>query len=141
MFVSQDWNGTMLHELVRPADPDYRRMNALGIKVLHHRAPKTVVQNVILHCGNHLRAAREKFERSSIERFDPAWVDQRHRNTALLQFFRCFLRHFKHRAEAKDRHLATVLNHLRLSDFQQFRRFLWLRPSAGATRVTDRDWT
>ncbi len=86
-------------------------------------------------------AAREKFERAGVDRFDPARIDERDGNSFFLKFARRFLGHFKHVAQAEDRHIAPVLHDLRLADLEKlgfrFDFYAWPRPS----RITDGDWT
>jgi len=43
--------------------------------MLHHRAPKTVVQNVVFDGANDFDTAGKKFQRPGVERFDPARVN------------------------------------------------------------------
>ena len=78
MLLSQDRNGAMLDKLIRPANSDDWRVDHLRMQMLHHRATKSVVQNVVFNRANHLDAAGEELERSGIDRFDPARVDQSH---------------------------------------------------------------
>src|SRR5438067_13921411 len=48
VFFAKDGNGSVLDELVGPADPDDGRVDHLGMEMLHDRATKTVVQDVVL---------------------------------------------------------------------------------------------
>jgi len=77
MFLAQNWNAAVLDEFIGPANPHHRRMNSLRIQMLHHRAAKAVVQNVVFNSANDFHAAGKKFQRPGVERFDPAWVDER----------------------------------------------------------------
>ena len=43
--------------------------------MLHHRTAETIMQNVILKRADNFHAAREEFEGSGIERFDPPRID------------------------------------------------------------------
>src|SRR3954454_13370492 len=78
MLTAQDRNSAVFDELIRPADPDHGRMNAMGVKMLHYRAAKTVVQNVVFNRGKHFRAASEKLKCSCVHRLDPSGIDQGH---------------------------------------------------------------
>ena len=105
-------------------------MNSLRIQMLHHRAAKAVVQNVVFNGTNDFHAAGKKFQRPGVERFDPARVDERDRNSSFLQFPGCFLRDFKHAAESENRDVSAMLHHLGFSDLEQFRRGLRFRARA-----------
>src|SRR5438094_8480281 len=118
MFPAQNWNTAVLDEFIGPANAYDRGMNSLRIQMLHHRAAETVVQNVVFNRTNHLNAAGKKFERTSVERFDPARVNERDRNSFFLQFPGCFLRHFEHVAESEDRDVSSVLHHLGFPDLE-----------------------
>ena len=129
----------MLDELIRPADAHYRRVDLIAVQMLHHRATKTVVQDVIFDRADDFDAAREKFQRAGIERFDPARIDERDGETLLLQFLCRFFCNFEHVAESKDRDIATVLHDFGFADFEQFRFRFRFCARAGAARITHRD--
>ena len=69
----------MLNELIRPPNPDHRRVDHLRIEMLHDRAAEAVVQDVILDRANNTDAARKELERAGVERLDPARIDKRDR--------------------------------------------------------------
>ena len=118
MFLAQNWNTAVLDEFIGPANPNHRRMNSLRIQMLHHRAAKAVVQNVVFDRANDFHAAGEKFQRPGVERLDPARIDQRNRNSLFLQFLGRFLRDFEHVAESENRDVASVLHHFGFADLE-----------------------
>ena len=91
------------------------------MQLLHHRAAKTVVQNVIFDGADDFDAAREEFERASVERLDPARIDERNGNSFLFKFGRGFFGNFEHVAQSEDRHVAPMLRDFRLADLEKFR--------------------
>ena len=119
MFFAQDRNAAVFDELVGPANAHHRRVDLVAVQMLHHGAAKSIVQNVIFDRANHFDAAREKFERAGIDRFDPARIDQRDGNALLLQFLRRFLGDFEHVAESENRDIASVLHDFGFADFEQ----------------------
>src|SRR5258707_12029342 len=140
VLLPQDWNGAVLDKLIGPADAHDRRVDHLGVQMFHHRAAKTVVQNVVLNRADHVHAAREKFQGTGVHRFDPAWIDERNGNSFFFKLARRFLGNFKHVAQAEDHHVAPVLHNFRLANLEKFRfRFdfyTWPRPSG----LTNPDW-
>src|SRR5438105_9994795 len=118
MFLAQNWNATVLDEFVGPANPYHRRMNSLRIQMLHHRAAKTVVQNVVFNGTNDFDATSKKFERPGVERLDPARVDERDRNSFFLQLPGGFLGDFEHVAESENRDVSSMPHHLGFSDLE-----------------------
>ena len=56
----------MLDEFIGPANAHNWGMNSLRIEMLHHRAAKTVMENVIFNRGKHLHAPGKKLQRPGI---------------------------------------------------------------------------
>ena len=141
MLLSQDRDRAVLDELIRPADAHHRGVDHLRVQMFHDRAAETVVQNVVLNRADHFDAAREKFERAGVDRFDPTRIDQRDGNSFLLKFARGFLGYFKHVAKPEDCHVAPVLYDFRLADLEKlglrFDFYAWPRSS----RITNSNRT
>ena len=121
MFLSEDWDGAMLDELIGPTDANDRCVDHLRMQMFHYRAPKTVVQNMIFNRADDLDAAGERFKRSSVQRLDPTWIDKRNRNSFLFQFGGGFFRNLKHIAQAENRYVAPMLHDFRFADLEKFR--------------------
>src|SRR5437588_581520 len=111
------------------------------MKMLHHSATETVVQNVIFDRRHDFHAAREKFERARVHRFDPTRVDQRDRDSFFFKFLGCFLSNFEHVAETEDSDIATVLHDFGFADLEKPRLGFKLSSSARTARITNGDWT
>src|SRR6266536_3488246 len=89
--------------------------------MLHDRAAKAVVQNVIFNRADDVNAASEEFQSAGVHRFDPPWIDKGNGNPFFFQLARGFFCDFKHVAQAEDRHVASVLHHLCLANLEELR--------------------
>ncbi len=87
--------------------------------MFHHSAAETVMQNVIFDRADHVHASGEKFKPPGVHRLDPARIDQRNGNSFFFKFARGFLGNLEHCAEPEDRHVAPVLDDLRLANLQE----------------------
>src|SRR5947199_5379467 len=119
MLFAQDWNSAVLDELVRPSEAHHRRVDHLRVQMLHHCTTKAVMQNVIFNRAHDLYAAREKFQRARVHGLDPARIDERNGNSLLFKFARGFFGDFKHIAQAKNRHVASVLYNFGLANLEK----------------------
>ncbi len=66
----------MLDELIRPTDPNDRRGNPGFREMLHDRAAKAIVQNVVLERADHFNSPGKEFQSADIQRLNPSRVDQ-----------------------------------------------------------------
>src|SRR5262249_40488906 len=64
VFFAQDWNGTVLDELIGPTDARHGRTYHLRVQMFHHSATETIVQNVVFDRADDFHAARKEFERA-----------------------------------------------------------------------------
>src|SRR4051812_2707429 len=141
VFFAKNRNGSVLDKLVGPADADDRRVDHLGMEMLHDRAAKAIVQNMVLDRADDFDTTREEFQGAGIERLDPARIDQRYGDPLLLEFFRGFLSNLKHVAEPEDGDVPSMLDHLGFSDLEKLWGGFWNGAGAGSAGITDRDRT
>src|SRR4029077_14897096 len=141
VLLAQDWNGAVLDELIGPTDPNDRRVDHLRVQMFHHRAAKTVVQNVVFNRADHVHAAREKFQSAGVHWLYPTRIDERNGNSFFFKLTCRFFGNFKHVAQAEDRHVAPVLHNLGLADLEKLRFRFDFYTRTGASRITNGDWT
>src|SRR5437870_13737218 len=74
VLLSKDWYRAVFDELIRPANPYYRRIDHLAVQMFHDGAAKAVMQDVILDRADKIDAPGKELQRPSIERLDPTRV-------------------------------------------------------------------
>src|SRR6266498_1509471 len=107
--------------------------------MFHDRAAKTIVQHMVFDRTHRFDATREKFERASVQWFDPSWIDECDGNSFLFKFARRFLGYFKHVAQSKNCYVASVLNDFGLANLEKFGFRFNFCARTGTARITDSD--
>ena len=108
VLFTEDGDGAMLDELVRPANANNRGLDALVGKVVDDGAAEAIVQDMVLHSAEDIASRREKLDGRVIEGFDPSSIDDRCRDPEFFEFGGGGEGEFAHVAEGDDRCAGAV---------------------------------
>lgn len=139
VFLAEDGDGAVLDELVGPADADDGGRDAGGGEEFHHATAEAVHEDVVFEGADDLHFLRDLGDHGSIERLDPAGVDE---GDGLAFGFELLLRglgSFDDVADGDECDVGALGEDFGLADLEQLRLVFGAHAGAGAARVADGD--
>ena len=79
--LAEGFGFAVFDELVRPADPLDRRVDAGVVEIFNHRGAEAVEQDVVFEGADDFAFPGEFLEHGGVERLDEARVDERDRES------------------------------------------------------------